>query len=465
MRTLRTDPHHDPDTMPVSLGDVVASIRGRIVTPGASGWDEARQAWNLAVDQRPALVALPLDPDDVRAIVQYARDHRFGIAPQGTGHRAGALGSLAGTILLSTRHMRGVEIDPTRKIARVQAGTLWSEVTEATSPLGMYPLSGSSPNVGVVGYTLGGGLSWLAREHGLAANQVTAIEVVTADGGLTRATRSDDAELFWALRGGGTLGVVTALEFRLFPHREVYAGMFLWPYERHLEVLHTWYGWTRSASDAVTTSLRIMHLPPLDDLPPFLSGRSVVVVDGAFTGDVDRGRRAVADLRALAPELDTWGPSSPAGLSHLHMGPEQPVPFLDESSLLGEIDAAGLDAFAAAMQPPLMVGELRHLGGALSRVPDGAGALGSLRGAYALLGGGIVTDSSGDLGAALVRLRAATAAYETGALFPNFTEHPADSARFYTEADYARLQRIRARVDPHELMVASHPIRSKEERP
>ena len=266
---------------------------------------------------------MPLDLDDVRAIVQHARDHGLRIAPQGTGHSAGALGSLADTILLSTRHMRGVEIDATRRIARVQAGTLWHEVTEATSPFGLYPLSGSSPDVSVVGYTLGGGLSWLARQHGLASNHVTAIEVVTADGGVTRATPSEHTDLFWALRGGGgSFGVVTALEFTLFPYREVYAGMFLWPYERHLESSHSWYAWTRSAPDAVTTSLRIIHFPPLDDLPPYLSGRSVIVVDGAFAGDVDAGRTAVAGLRELEPELDTWGPASPAALSHLHMDPE-----------------------------------------------------------------------------------------------------------------------------------------------
>ena len=467
MDTLRfTDSPHDPATVPASVGDLVASIRGRIVAPGDLGWDAARQAWNLTADLRPALVALPLDSDDVRAIVRYARDHKLRIAPQGTGHLAEALGSLADTILLSTRLMRGVEIDATKQIARVQAGTLWHEVTEATSPFGLYPLSGTSPNVGVVGYTLGGGLSWLAREHGLAANHVTAIEVVTADGRVTRATPTEDAELFWALRGGGgSFGVVTALEFKLFPYREVYAGMFLWPYERHLDVLHSWYAWTRSAPDAVTTVLRIMHFPALDDLPPFLSGRSVVVVDGVFAGDVDAGRTAVARLRALGPERDTWGPASPAALSHLHMDPEQPVPAVGESSLLGEIDAAGLDAFAAAVQPPLLAGELRHLGGALSRVADGAGALGSLHGEYVLISGGIAADSSREIDAALVRLRAATAAYETGALYPNFTGRPVDSALFYTNADYARLQRIRASVDPHELMVASHPIAPKQEQP
>jgi len=462
MDSLRvTSSQHDSATVPDSLADLVASIRGRIVTPGDPDWDVARQAWDLAVDQRPALVAMPLDYDDVRAIVRYGRDHGLRIAPQGTGHAAAALGSLADTILLSTRHMRGVEIDATKRIARIRAGALWHEVTEATTPLGLYPLSASSPNVGVVGYTLGGGLSWLARPHGLAANQVTAIEVVTADGGVTRATASEHTDLFWALRGGGSLGVVTAMEFALFPHRDVYAGMFLWPYERHLDVLHAWYAWTRDAPDTVTTSLRILHYPPLDELPPFLSGRSVVVIDGAFVGHIDAGRTAVARLRALGPEGDTWGPSSPAALSYLHMDPEQPMPFASQSSLLGEIDAAGLDAFAAAVQPPLLLGELRHLGGALARVPDGAGALGSLHGQYSLLGGGVVGDSSAETEAALVRLRAATAAYETGALYPNFTERPADSSCFFTEPDYARLQRIRVAVDPHQLIVAAHPITSK----
>ena len=191
--------------------------------------------------------------------------------------------------------MRGVEIDPVAETARVQAGTLWLEVTEAATPYGLFPLSGSSPDVGVVGYTLGGGLSWLARKHGLAANSVTAIEVVTPDGELVRATADDHAELFWALRGGGgNFGVVTAMEFRLFPYGEVYAGMILWPYERHAELLRAWHAWTRTAPEEVTTSFRIIHFPPLPELPPFLSGRSVVVVDGAYAGGAEEGAAALA---------------------------------------------------------------------------------------------------------------------------------------------------------------------------
>ena len=200
------------DNLPVLIGDIVA--------PGQPDWDLARRAWNLTVDQRPALVALPANADDVRAVVEFAADAGLKVAPQGTGHNAAAIPSLEDTILISTQRMRGVEIDAAAQTARVQAGTLWLEVTEAATPHGLFPLSGSSPDVGVVGYTLGGGLSWLGRKHGLAANHVTAIDVVTPDGRLLRATADEHPDLFWALRGGGgNYGVVTAMEFRLFDVR------------------------------------------------------------------------------------------------------------------------------------------------------------------------------------------------------------------------------------------------------
>src|SRR5688572_6571740 len=182
--------------------ETLPALTGDLVTPDQPEWDAARRAWNLTVDQRPALVALPADAGDVLAVMDYAIRSGLKIAPQGTGHNASAIASLEDTILLSTQRMRGVEIDSEARTARVQAGTLWLEVTEAATPHGLFPLAGSSPDVGVVGYTLGGGLSWLARKHGLAADSVTAIEIVTPDGELVRATAEEHAELFWALRGG-----------------------------------------------------------------------------------------------------------------------------------------------------------------------------------------------------------------------------------------------------------------------
>src|SRR5918992_537120 len=243
----------------------------------------------------PALAELSAAAADVVAIVGFARAHGLKVAPQGTGHNASAIASLEDTILVSTQRMRGVEIDVEAQTARVAAGTIWIEVAEAASPHGLFPLSGSSPDVGVVGYTLGGGMSWLARKHGLAANNVTAIEVVTPDGRIVRATADENTDLFWALRGGGgNYGVVTALEFRLFPYGEVYAGMMIWPFERAGELLRAWRDWTRTAPEEVTTSMRVMHIPPLPEVPEFVRGRSIAVIDGAYAGGEEDGAAALA---------------------------------------------------------------------------------------------------------------------------------------------------------------------------
>jgi FAD/FMN-containing dehydrogenase len=210
-----------------------------VVLPHDPRWNEARVAWNLAVDQQPAAVALPESAADVMAVVRWARSRGLRVAPQGTGHNAAAMGSLAHTVLVKTERMRGVEIDAERRIARVEAGVLWAEVTGAAAEYGLAALAGSSPDVGVVGYSLGGGISWLARRYGLAANSVTAVELVNADGELVRADEDNESELFWALRGGGgSFGVVTALEFQLYPIAEVYAGVLFFPIERGKEVLH-----------------------------------------------------------------------------------------------------------------------------------------------------------------------------------------------------------------------------------
>ena len=187
-------------------------MEGRVSAPGDPDWDEARQAWNLAVDQRPAAVAIPESVADVVAIVAFARDRGLLVTAQGTGHNADAYDTLGNTILVKTHELRGVEIDVDERLARCAAGTLWIEVTQPASEHGLAPLAGSSPDVGVVGYVLGGGLSWLARKHGLAADNVRAIELVTAAGDVVRATKDDHTDLFWALRGGGgNYGIVTAV--------------------------------------------------------------------------------------------------------------------------------------------------------------------------------------------------------------------------------------------------------------
>src|SRR5688500_3158154 len=235
-------------------------LSGEFVTPSDEGFDAARQAWNLTVDQRPEAVAVPADVADVQEIVRFARDAGLRVAMQGTGHNAGAYGPLDGSILVRTARLNGLEIDGDARTARAGAATLWGEVTPSTSELGLAPLSGSSIDVGVVGYSLGGGLSWLGRKHGLASSHVKAVELVTADGEHLRADAGNEPDLFWALRGGGgSFGAVTAIEFGLHEVPELYAGMLAFPWERAAEVLEAWRAWLPSTPEEATSVGRIMQ--------------------------------------------------------------------------------------------------------------------------------------------------------------------------------------------------------------
>src|ERR1700759_3487358 len=205
-------------------------LAGRVVLPGDPGWDDARSAFNLLLDQHPAAVAFPADTAGVAAAVVYARDAGLRVAPQATGHNQGPLGGLEDTLLLNVGALQEVRFDPGARSVRAGGGVKWDRVSPRLSAHGLAGLHGSSPDVGIAGYSLGGGLGWLARKHGLQTNAVTALELVTADGELVRADHEPHADLFWALRGGGgNFGVVTAIEFEVQPLDELYAGAMFFP--------------------------------------------------------------------------------------------------------------------------------------------------------------------------------------------------------------------------------------------
>jgi FAD/FMN-containing dehydrogenase len=280
---------------------VLAAPATTILMPGDPGWDDARQAWSLSVDQHPAAVALPAYPQDIVDVVRLACRYGLRVAAQGTGHNAAPLGPPADTILVKTERMRRVSIDPAARIARAEAGAVWLEVVQAAAEHGLAALAGSSPDVGVVGYTIGGGMSWLGRAYGLSANNVEAIEVVTADGRLVRADACTETDLFWALRGGGgSFGVVTAIELRLFPIAEVYAGLLWWPADQAAEVLQTWRELTQSGlPEEFTTAARLLNIPVTPEMPAPLRGKSFVVIDVIHLGAPAEADRVLAPLRAL----------------------------------------------------------------------------------------------------------------------------------------------------------------------
>ena len=453
------------DGAEIDVRGLRARVVGEVVLPGDDEWETARLAWNLAVDQRPAAVVLPETAEDVVAVVNFAREHGLRVAPQGTGHNASPLGPLEDTVLLKTERMRGVRIDAAGRRARVEAGVLWMEVTAAASEHGLVGLAGSAPDVGVVGYSLGGGVSWLARKHGLSANSILAVEIVTADGRLVRADAEHETELFWALRGGGgNFGVVTALELRLFPVTDVYAGWLIWPQERAGEVLHAWREWVETVPDEITSVGRLLNLPPIPDIPEPFRGRSLVVVEATFLGTEAEAAELLAPLRALEPELDTFATMPASKLHHLHMDPEQPVAGRGDGMTLGELPAEAVDALVAAAASgsvsELFSVELRHLGGELARSRPENGALASFDAAFLMFAVGITM--SPELEAAVkaqVRVVQQTLApWEAGQMYLNFREEEADARTFYAASAYRRLRQIKAEADPGELFRANHPI-------
>ena len=441
------------------------ALSGQVFAPGDETWDEARQAWNLAADQRPSAVAFPESAEDVQRAVHFAREHGMRVAAQGTGHNATAIASLENTILLRTVRLRDVEVDVDARRARVAAGAWWGDVVPQASEADLAALAGSSPDVGIVGYSLGGGIGWLARRHGLACNSVVAAEMVTADGDLVRADTESHPDLFWAVRGGGgSFGAITALEFALYPVESLYAGALFFPLERAGEVLHRWAEWAPDTPEELTSVGRILRFPPMPDLPDHLRGRSFALVEAAFLGDESTGTELLRPLRELGPDMDTFSTIPPAGLAELHMDPPQPVPGQSDHLLLSGAPPQAIDALLEAEGPgietPLLSVELRHLGGALGKPAEDSGPLAQLDGEFLMFAVGIPMGP--EVAEAIEHhagnLRSALSPWAAGRAYLNFAERPTDTETAFPPEQYRRLREIRAQYDPTDLFCANHPV-------
>jgi hypothetical protein len=439
--------------------------RDVLLTPDRSGFDRARMAWNLAVDQRPAAVGIPRSVDDVVALVRFARENGLRVAPQSTGHQAALLAALDGSLLLKTASMRGVHVDPEARTARVEAGAQWQDVVGLAERHGLAPLAGSAPDVGVVGYTLGGGIGWLARRFGMAVNGVLRADVVTADGTALAIDADHEPDLFWALKGGGgSYAIVTALEFELHPVTACYGGALLWPMERASEVLVAWQLWLAQAPDEVTSVARLLRIPTLPDIPAPLQGRQLVAIEAVFIGDGDAGSNLIAPLRALAPEIDTFAMMTPQQIGGLHMDPPNPVPAIGDGMLLSELPSAAidnlLDVAGAYARSPLLCVDIRHLGGAIAREPINGGAVASVDAEFATYAVGMVPDPQS--GAIVARhvdaVQAALRTWDAGRSFANLVERPRPGDELFGEQTHARLRAVKRAYDPDDVIQSNHPV-------
>ena len=372
------------------IDDLRLSVQGPVFAAGDDGLAAEVATWNVAVQHTPAVAVGATSAADVAAAVAWAVAHDLRVAVQATGH--GPVRNAAGSMMITTRRMQGLVIDPDRRTARVEAGVQWVRVLEAAAEFGLTGLCGSSSDVGVVGYTLGGGMGSLGRKHGFAADHVLAAEIVTADGVVRRVTADTDPELFWAIRGGkGNFGIVTALEFELVPLTGLYAGGIFFAGDDAPSLLHRFRQWAPMMPDEVSTSIAILRLPPMEELPPPLRGQTVVHLRFAYSGtDFDEAERLLAPMKdAGAILLGFVGPIRTDEMDGIHMDPKDPMPGWEKGMLLAELTADTVDALLATAGPqldiPLIMTEIRLMGGALGRQPEVPNAVAGRDGAYSVL--------------------------------------------------------------------------------
>ncbi|HHW88424.1 MAG TPA: FAD-binding oxidoreductase [Chloroflexi bacterium] len=449
------------------LEQLQAEMTGAVLVQGDPEYDVARRGWNLNVDQHPAVIALVQSAADVVAAVRYARQTGLGIAIQSTGH--GVARAADDALLIVTAGLRNVQIDEGMATARVEAGAVWGDVLAKAQRAGLAPLLGSSPNVGVMGYTLGGGMGWLARKYGMALDSVLAFEVVTPDGRLVRASARENSELFWGLRGGGgALGIVTAMEINLYPVTTVYGGNLFYPASLAKAVLTRYRDWVQTLPDAMTTSVVLMNYPPIPAIPEPLRGQTMVIVRGCYAGDVAEGQRLIDEWRTWrAPQIDAFGVMPFSEVASISMDPVDPMPSQHTGAWLSGLSDDAIAALVRGGVPqdgplPLVFIELRHAGGAIAR--HDSGAFSHRDGVFNLFINGVTPTP--EARAAFTQHTDAIKAHlqpvMTGGVYLNFLAgeevQQRTQAGFSAEA-YARLIALKAALDPTNRLAYSYDIR------
>jgi FAD binding domain/Berberine and berberine like len=294
-----------------ALGELERTFNGRLVCPGDSTYDEHRGVWNGSIDRSPAWIARCAGPGDIAAVVKFARETGVPLAVRSGGHSFPGLSTTDGGIVADLASMKGIHVDPERRTARAQAGVLIGELDRATQPFGLAAPAGIVTHTGLSGLTLGGGIGWLMRKHGLTIDRLVEVELITAEGELVRASEDENADLFWGVRGGGgNFGIVTEFEFRLAQVDPILlAGPILWPIEDSPRLLRFYRDWIAEAPDDLMTIVVHRKAPPLPFVPAELHGELVVGVVCCYAGPVEDGEKVVRPLRRFAsPVLDLLEP-------------------------------------------------------------------------------------------------------------------------------------------------------------
>jgi hypothetical protein len=370
-----------------------AGIRGSVVTPQDERWDEARATFNVAVDQHPAVVVEAVCAEDVALAVRYARSTGRVVSAQAGGH--GAKNGVDDVVLVRTNALRDLVVDPEAGTVSVGAGIRWGDVMAAAAPHGLIGMCGSSPDVGVVGFAVSGGISWFARRHGFAANHVLAVELVTPEGEIVSVDADSDPDLFWAVRGGGgNFGIVTALSMRLHRAPAVYGGLVAFGAERSVEVLKAWRAVSETAPLEAGLTASVLNVPPLPELPAVIRGRSLVTVGLVHLGTEAEARALLAPVYAAGgePVLDLMRPLGVEEIGDVAMDPSEPLPYDMRGTAVEAFDDGAIAMLAGMAGTPMVMAQVRLMGGAIAEDDPRHGAAGALDGRYLVYGVGLTPD-------------------------------------------------------------------------
>ncbi|MEV0585039.1 FAD-binding protein [Nonomuraea sp. NPDC050310] len=434
----------------MTLNHLPDVLKGRVILPGDDGFDQATIAWNLTVRQPVAAVVEAADAEDVAALVRHARRAGLTVTAQPSGH--GASGDVEGLILLRTGLLNDVEVRPEERVARVGAGATWGQVLAAAGPFGLTGLAGSAPGISVTGYTLGGGVGWFSRKHGLASSGVRAIDIVDADGEPGRVTAESDPDLFWALRGGGgDFAMVTALELDLYPAPALYGGRVIWPEHRAGQVYDAFLEITAEAPRELSVWINRLQPP---GAPP------MVTLDLAYLGEEAQAKELLARLDRIADAIsDNRGLMPVADLGAIAAEPTQPAPPIARAELLTGLDAGAVEILLAKPVAPLINVQIRHLGGALAEPGDGAGAAGAVAEPYLLGLVGLGLPHAAEATRAKQAEVVADLAAHISGRKPYTVLSPGETAAAaFSGSTLARLREIKRARDPHRVFRANYPV-------
>jgi hypothetical protein len=439
----------------MSIQNLKNRISGRVLTPEDAEYENARRGWNLNIDQRPAAILLPQTTQDVAAGVTFAREAGLPVAVQSTGH--GVHHPADGALLIVTSGLDRFHIDPEARTVRAGAGLVWEPIVNAAAAYGLAPLIGTSPHVGIVGYTLGGGIGWLSRKYGLARDSVREIELVMADGEIHRASATENPDLFWAMRASrGSLGIVTTLTMALASVASVYGGTLTYSGELAADVLRFFRDWSQTVPDELTSKLTVFKYPSFPFVPEHLRGKVEIHVRAAYAGSAEDGARWMQPwLDWRAPVSNTFAQMPFADVGTINADSVAPAAVYPSSEMLDSLPDAVIEILVRGMTDPaspITLADLRHAGGAVKR--QNADGLQDAE-YYLVLGGPTPSAESREkLHTAISRLSGEMRPYLTGGIYPNFMLGSEAARRVqdaFTPEAYAKLAALKAHYDPDNL--------------